>query len=45
MMSTYLNYQDISLDLMAQWLSASVQSVCRHEVVGLTLAKGKFFIR
>ena len=44
-MSTYLDYQVHILDLVAQWLRASVPGACIHEVVGLTLAEGKFVIR
>lgn len=44
-MSTYLDYQVDILDLVAQWLRASGPGACIHEVVGSTLAKGKFVVR
>ena len=44
-MSTYLDYQVDILDLVAQWLRASGLGACIYEVVGLTLAKGKFVVR
>ena len=44
-MLIYLNYQDITLDLMAQWLRVFVWVIYSYKVVGSTLAKGKFIIR
>ncbi|ETW78329.1 hypothetical protein HETIRDRAFT_429328 [Heterobasidion irregulare TC 32-1] len=44
-MSTYLDYQVYILDFVALWLRASVLDACIHEVVGSTLAEGKFIIR
>lgn len=44
-MSTYLDYQVNILDLVAQWLRASGPGACIYEVVGSTLAKGKFVVR